>query len=68
MMGKYNISGKDLDYLVDMFNWNYSAYKNVTSAYLSVSDSNARELMERAKGVFYNSLLDIVNILEASYE
>lgn len=67
-MGKYNISGKDLDYLVDMFNWNYSAYKNVTSAYLSVSDSNARELMERAKGVFYNSLLDIVNILEASYE
>lgn len=67
-MGKYNISGKDLDYLVDMFNWNYSAYKNVTSACLSVSDSNARELMERAKGVFYNSLLDIVNILEASYE
>jgi hypothetical protein len=34
MNKKYNtvptiITGKDLDYLSDMFNWNYHAYKNI---------------------------------------
>ena len=35
------ITGKDLDYLSDMFNWNYGAYK---SAYNSLENINDEEI------------------------
>ena len=40
------ISGKDLDYLCDMFNWNYGAYKSSYNAKESVTDDEIKNTME----------------------
>ena len=32
------ISGKDLDYLSDMFNWNYGAYKSSYNSLENITD------------------------------
>ena len=34
------ISGKDLDYLSDMFNWNYTGYKELYNTLENISDLN----------------------------
>ena len=47
------ISCKDLDYLSDMFNWNYGAYK---------STSNAINLT-RSSNVFQGNISKILDIL-----
>ncbi len=57
------ISCKDLDYLSDMFNWNYSAYKNSLSATNNVSDENLKETLNKCSEAFKNSMNEIINIL-----
>lgn len=57
------ISGKDLDYLSDMFNWNYGAYKNNFNAINSVEDLELKEIVEKATSVFYETMTSILNIL-----
>ncbi|MBQ8131370.1 MAG: hypothetical protein IJ193_02645 [Bacilli bacterium] len=58
------ISGKDLDYLTDAFNWNYNAYKK------AVNDSNIAEaedivkLLDKASNIFYSDMETILSILE----
>ena len=47
------ISGKDLDYLSDMFNWNYGALKNTNSSINNVQN----EEIEKAKTVNNDSAL-----------
>ena len=34
------ISGKDLDYLTDIFNWNYSAYKSTINMSDEITDDD----------------------------
>lgn len=58
------ITSKDLDYLSDMFQWNYLAYKKVNSDYENVEMSEISEVMEEAKVLFSDNLsliLDIMN-------
>ena len=57
------ISGKDLDYLSDMFNWNYGAYKSSVNASKSASDSEIKEMLDNASTTFYNTMQSILNIL-----
>lgn len=57
------ISGKDLDYLSDMFNWNYGAYKSSYNGSNSVSDEELRAILERASNVFHRNMSTILNIL-----
>ena len=58
------ISGKDLDYLTDAFNWNYNAYKK------TVNDSNIAEnadvvsILDKASNIFYENMQTILDILE----
>ena len=42
------ISSKDLDYLSDMFNWNYGAYKSRLNASNSVTDESLSNLLSKA--------------------
>lgn len=58
------ISGKDLDYLSDMFNWNYGAYKSNYNASNSVSDAEIKEMLMRASNLFHQNMTNILNILD----
>lgn len=58
------ITGKDLDYLSDMFQWNYGAYKNTCNAMDSVNDQKISDLLNEAATLFddnLNLVLDIIN-------
>ena len=57
------ISCKDLDYLSDMFNWNYGAYKSSNNAINSVSDSEIKDMLNKASNVFQGNISKILNIL-----
>lgn len=58
------ISSKDLDYLSDMFTWNYGAYKSTFNATNSVQDPELKEMLQKATNVFYGVMSDVLNILK----
>lgn len=57
------ISCKDLDYLSDMFNWNYGAYKTSFNAANSVSDEELNGILTKASNIFYNNMTKVLNII-----
>lgn len=57
------ITSKDLDYLSDMFTWNYGAYKNTVNAVDMVTDGEIRSLLVSASEMFYQNMNVILNIL-----
>ncbi len=57
------ISGKDLDYLSDMFNWTYGAYKSTYNAIDSVSDDELKKILIKASNIFEENMNKILNIL-----
>ena len=58
------ISGKDLDYLSDMFNWNYGAYKDVMNAKEKVNDAEIITFLTKTSNIFHENLTMILNILK----
>jgi len=59
----YIISSKDLDYLSDMFNWHYGAYKASVNASSSVTDEEIKTILEKATNIFHSNMTKILNIL-----
>lgn len=59
------ISSKDLDYLSDMFNWNYGVYKSTINAVEEVNDEEIRSVLTRATDVFYRNMNNVINILNS---
>ena len=57
------ISCKDLDYLSDMFNWNYGAYKTNFNASKSVNDEELSMILQKASNVFQVNITKILNII-----
>ena len=57
------ITGKDLDYLSDMFDWNYGAFKQVNNALNNVSDANISEVLNKSCELFLNNMNSVLNIL-----
>lgn len=57
------ITGKDLDYLSDMFNWNYEALKKMYVATTQVQDEQIRTVVEKGYNLFKNNLNVILSIL-----
>ena len=57
------ISSKDLDYLSDMFNWNYGVYKNTINAIDNVVDEEIKDVLNRASDLFYSNMNKIINLL-----
>lgn len=58
------ISTKDLDYLEDMFNWNYLAYKKMINSIDMINNLEIEETIEKAGDAFkenMNIILDILN-------
>lgn len=57
------ITGKDLDYLSDMFEWNYGALKKVNDAIHNVEDETIKEMLQNGYNLFNSNLTKILNIL-----
>lgn len=58
------ITGKDLDYLSDMFNWNYEAWKNISVAESMVDDFEIKTCLGKGLELFQNNMMGVLNILE----
>lgn len=56
-------TGKDLDYLSDMFQWNYGAYKKMKNSVGQVTDQEIVAVMDRAASVFDQNLNSVLSIL-----
>lgn len=57
------ISSKDLDYLSDMFNWNYGAYKSSLNASNSVTDEELNNLLLKATNIFHSNMSKVLNMI-----
>ena len=57
------ITGKDLDYLSDMFNWNYGALKSNLNSLNEVTDNEIKEIIEKSTNVFKDTIMSILSIL-----
>lgn len=57
------ITGKDLDYLSDMFNWNCSIYKKLSNCIQQVEENDVKDIITRASKMFHENTNTILNIL-----
>ena len=57
------ITGKDLDYLSDMFNWNYGGYKSSINAVERVTYEEIKNILIKASDLFYGNMNVVLNIL-----
>ena len=57
------MTGKDLDYLSDMFNWNYEALKKTNVAVNQVNDEQIKKVLEKGYNLFKNNLNITLSIL-----
>lgn len=62
------ISGKDLDYLSDMFEWNYGAYKNAFNSSNEVENEKIKNILKKGAQLFYINMSEVVEILGGNYE
>ena len=57
------LSSKDLEYLKDMFSWNYGAYKANLNAKNNIKSVELSETINKAVNTFYQTMNQILNIL-----
>lgn len=58
------ITGKDLDYLSDIFNWNYNAFKKYSNFVNEIKDSEMCSIIEKSLNIFYSNMASILDILQ----
>ena len=58
------LTGKDLDYLSDMFQWNYGTLKKMNVATSQVQDEQIKIVIEKGYNLFKNNLNVILSILK----
>ena len=59
------LTGKDLDYLSDMFEWNYISFKKTNTAVGIVGDQEIVSYLEKGVKLFESNLISVLNILES---
>jgi len=57
------ITGKDLDYLSDMFNWNYEGLKKTNTALSNIEDEEIKQTLQKGYDLFKNNLNVILSII-----
>lgn len=62
------ITGKDLDYLSDMFEWNLLALKKTNDSIPEVNDEEIKNILKKACGMFDTNLKVILSILGGTNE
>ena len=58
------LTGKDLDNLSDMFQWNYGTLKKMNVATSQVQDEQIKIVLEKGYNLFKNNLNVILSILK----
>lgn len=58
------ISCKDLDYLSDIYSWNYGVYKEVYNSIKNITDEEIRNVSQKAIDLFLNNMNTVLEILE----
>lgn len=64
----YIITGKDLDYLSDMFSWNYGAYKSIYNSISKVNDEEIKKILEEGSELFDENMNIVLDILGGTDE
>lgn len=59
------LTGKDLDYLSDMFEWNYGVLKQTNEAIGQVDDTEIAELLQKGSSLFDDNLNTVLDILSS---
>ena len=62
------ITGKDLDYLSDMFNWNFSGLKTLTHFTNEIQDEKINDLLKEIINLFEENIDTTLKILGGKYE
>lgn len=62
------LTSKDLDYLSDMFEWNYVAFKKTDNDCNMIDDKEIISIFEKAISLFDDNLNSVLNILESRGE
>ena len=57
------ITGKDLDYLCDMFQWNYCAFKKTCNDIEYLNTQEIIEIFSEASDLFENNMTDVLDII-----
>lgn len=57
------ITGKDLDYLSDMFEWNYGAMKNSKEMSSKAMEKDIKNMLERGCQLFDNNMKMVLDSL-----
>lgn len=57
------LTGKDMDYLSDVFEWNYEALKKTNEGVNNVNDEEILSLLERGKDLFDSNLNTVLENL-----
>ena len=57
------ISGKDLDYLSDAYNWNFNACKLANNFANEVTDEEIKKLFEKVADMHMQHCMAVLNIL-----
>ncbi len=62
------ISTKDLDYLADMFSWNYGALKNTFNSLNQVNNSELKSMLQKGFNLFKENMEQVLTILGGNNE
>lgn len=57
------LTGKDLDYLKDMFQWNYIAFKETCNGLNFIQDEKLKDVFESCKSLFDDNMCMIQSII-----
>jgi len=57
------IAAKDLDYLSDMFNWNFNAFKKSINFANQAQDEEIKQTLVRASELFKNNISQVLTML-----
>lgn len=58
------LTGKDLEYLKDIFGWNYTIYKEEENAYSFIKDNKIKKMVKQCADFCYENMNTVLNILE----
>lgn len=59
------ISGKDLDYLSDMFEWNHGALKQANDSLARVQEEQIKQILKQAFQLFNSNMNIVLSILSS---
>lgn len=62
------LTGKDLEYLKDIFGWNYTLYKFGENAIDCIDDNEIIKLFKECNNFFYDNMNLIIDILAKENE